>query len=118
MAKPYRIFLRFKPAEVPGIPQARHMTLSCCFFSEDLGRHFNDESDWIHVPANIDVSDSGAKAWMVLDLNAKETREEGDRVPIRVFRVVYDSEVPTFKLTSYNEVRRFSKMLEWGEPER
>ena len=87
MTEPIRIFLRFKADDVPGNPQSRHIALSNRFFSEDLNRPFNNKTDWIHVPANID--EQGAKCWMILDLNATERNVKMDQVPIRMFRVRY-----------------------------
>lgn len=91
-ARPIRVFLRFNANDVPGNPQRRHMTLSERFFSADLGRYFNNEIDWIHVPANIDEPD--AKCWMILDLNAVENVARVDQLPIRVFRVKYSDTTP------------------------
>lgn len=83
---PIRVFLKFKADDIPGIPQRRYTTLSESFFLDDLGRNFDDETDWIHVPANID--EPGAKCWMIMDFN-KDVTVNLDNVPIRCYRVSY-----------------------------
>jgi len=62
-----RVFIRFRSDDVPGNPQERHMTLAESFYSTLLHRSFDEQFDYLHVPANIDSSNE--KCWMIIDFN-------------------------------------------------
>lgn len=77
---PIRIVLRFR-----GDEDLRYLTITRSFFSQIIGRDYDEEMDYIHKPGTVNMP--RVKNWMV-DCSVQEgSRPEG--IPILSYRVTY-----------------------------
>lgn len=86
---PKRICFRVRVDEIPGVPEARALTLANHFMEERFSRKFSWNQDYIYTPASIDGS---GKAWILLDINASPTTVNS-QVPLEAFRVTITGDI-------------------------
>ena len=82
-----RVFIRFLTDNVPGNPGRRHLRLVNDFCSQVLGREYNREQDYIHLPAQFDGEHQ--RCWMIFDLNVKVRGTSLEQISLLCFRVTY-----------------------------
>jgi hypothetical protein len=82
-----RVVVKFLSDNVPGEPIRRHLRLTDDFCSMVLGREFNKETDYIHIPGQFDMEHQ--QCWMVLDINVKKRGLETGQIPEYYFKANY-----------------------------
>ncbi|KAL2375493.1 hypothetical protein RJ035_004245 [Blastomyces gilchristii] len=91
----------------------RDTSLVNAFFSEEVGRIYDENIDYVHVPGNIILPNT--KCWMVIDLSVPQ-RLTLDEVPIFCYRVVrnHDGSSLRFQHVNFIGARKHSSVFPWG----
>lgn len=88
--EPRRYCFRVQVDDIPGVPEARALTLVNRFMLERFARRFSWELDYVYAPANIDGS---GKAWVLLDVGKDATTTSSlDQIRLDVFKVKIEGE--------------------------
>ena len=85
-----RVVIKFLSTNVPGEPIKRHILLREAYCDQMLGRRFNKETDYDHVPGGFD--EDNYQCWLVLDFNVKESPLSLDAIPLVYLKATYDGE--------------------------
>jgi hypothetical protein len=82
-----RIAIRCTTTDIPGLQSDRGSRVADDFAMWTLSRHFSYDTDFIHLPAEID-GDIQKSVWILCDFNVRERRSVLD-VPIQFWKANY-----------------------------
>ena len=87
----YRVVVQIKTENVPGKPLQRHKIVANAFMSQFLRRNYLADTDYIHIPCDIDREK--AKCFVVLDINVKNQRTKPlEQVPLYCYTANFSNE--------------------------
>ena len=86
--KEFRVALKYKTTNVPGLPHERAQRVANDFASSIIFRSFSYAQDFIHLPSDFDCPEPKS-IWILCDFNVHTPISEVKDIPLQCFKVVY-----------------------------